>query len=140
MIVLCNYKDLKYKNKLGGIMGISKPVQEMSAENLFGICPYVTTQKLLAGKWSILVMHHLSEGTKRFNELHREMADLTQTTLTKQLRFLEEEGLVKRTVYPEVPPRVEYSLTPIGEQFKIVLDSLEVWGNQYIEYIKVKES
>ena len=68
------------------------------------------------------------------------MADLTQTTLTKQLRFLEEEGLVKRTVYPEVPPRVEYSLTPIGEQFKIVLDSLEVWGNQYIEYIKVKEA
>lgn len=97
-------------------------------------CPFITTQKLLNGKWSIVILHHLSTGTKRFNELHHEMEDVTQATLTKQLRYLEEHGLVSRKVYPEVPPRVEYSLTAIGEQFKTVLDSIETWGESYIDY------
>lgn len=102
-------------------------------ENLYK-CPYVTTQKLLNGKWSIVILHYLSTGTKRFNELHRQMEDVTQATLTKQLRYLEEQGLVKRQVYAQVPPKVEYSLTPIGEQFKTVLDSIETWGNAYIQF------
>jgi DNA-binding HxlR family transcriptional regulator len=103
--------------------------------SLFGICPYVTSQKLLTGKWSLLIMHHLSKEPLRFSELKRKLPDLTQATLTKQLRDLEENGLIIRTVYAQVPPKVEYTLSEIGHKFKPVLDSLEVWGNEYINYL-----
>ena len=73
--------------------------------NLFGVCPFVTAQKLLQGKWAILILHALSEGTKRFNDLEREI-HITHATLSSQLKYMEKEGLVHRTVYPEVPPRV----------------------------------
>lgn len=106
-------------------------------ENLYK-CPFITTQKLLNGKWSIVILHHLATGTKRFNELHRQMEDVTQATLTKQLRYLEDQGLINREIYPQVPPKVEYSLTPIGEQFKTVLDSIEAWGNAYIQFYHTK--
>ena len=93
---------------------------------LFGICPFVTAQKLLQGKWAILILHALNEGTKRF----------THATLSSQLKYMEKEGLVHRTVYPEVPPRVEYSLTAMGRRFAPVLDSIQVWGEEYIEFLK----
>ncbi|WP_303104486.1 helix-turn-helix domain-containing protein [uncultured Mitsuokella sp.] len=102
--------------------------------DLFGICPFVTSQKVLQGKWAILVLHELSEGTKRFNELERAIK-ITHASLSSQLKYLEREGIVSRTVYPEVPPRVEYSLTAIGRQFRPVLASIEAWGNSYIEYL-----
>ena len=105
--------------------------------NQFGMCPYVTAQQLLSGKWAILILHTLADGTKRFNQIQREI-DITQATLSNQLKALEAEGLVSRTVYPEVPPRVEYSLTDIGARFKPVLDSIEVWGREYIEFLKEK--
>lgn len=110
-------------------------------ENKFGMCPYVTAQQLLAGKWAILILQKLSQGTKRYNELQREI-DITQTTLANQLKTLEAEGLIHREAYAEVPLRVEYSLTEIGEQFKPVLNSIEQWGNQYkyIEYLKQEHS
>lgn len=101
---------------------------------LFGVCPFVTSQKVLQGKWAILVLHELSEGTKRFNELERAIK-ITHASLSAQLKYLEREGIVSRTVYPEVPPRVEYSLTAIGRQFRPVLASIETWGNSYIEYL-----
>lgn len=104
--------------------------------DLFGKCPYTTAQKIIAGKWAVLILHNLSEGTLRFGELQRMLPELTQATLTKQLRSLEEYGIVKRHVYPQVPPKVEYSLTEIGNEFKPVLDSLSVWGEKYIEYVK----
>ena len=104
-------------------------------EELFGKCPYVTAQKVLAGKWSLVVLHHLSGGTLRFSELQKRMPDLTQATLTKQLRSLEEFGMVLRKVYPEVPPKVEYSLSEVGRAFKTVLDSLEQWGRLYVDSI-----
>ncbi|HEX3022895.1 MAG TPA: helix-turn-helix domain-containing protein [Lachnospiraceae bacterium] len=107
-------------------------------KDLFGICPYITAQKLLSGKWTLLILHHLLEGTKRFNEIQRLLPDLTQATLTKQLRYLEEHGLVIRMVYPQVPPKVEYSLSEIGMKFHSVLDELKVWGEDYIEYLKQK--
>lgn len=107
-----------------------------TTSELYGICPFVTAQKVLSGKWSIVILSHLNGKTMRFNELHKHMQDLTQTTLTKQLRFLEDEGLIERKVYAQVPPKVEYSLTPIGKQFHIVLDSLEDWGNAYISFLK----
>lgn len=102
---------------------------------LFGKCPYVTAQKLLSGKWSILIIHYLSEGVLRFGELQRRMEGITQATLTKQLRILEERGLIHREVYPEVPPKVEYSLTDIGREFIPVLDQFEIWGEKYIENV-----
>ncbi|SCL88696.1 winged helix-turn-helix transcriptional regulator [Sporanaerobacter sp. PP17-6a] len=105
-------------------------------QDLFGICPYVTAQKLLTGKWTLLILHHLSEKTMRFNELKKVLPDLTQSTLTKQLRMMEKNGLIIRTVYNQIPPKVEYSLSPLGKHFKPVLDALEIWGEEYIEYLK----
>ena len=102
---------------------------------LFGICPFVTAQKLLQGKWAILILHALNEGTKRFNELERDI-QITHATLSSQLKYMEKEGLVHSTVYPEVPPRVEYSLTAMGRRFAPVLDSIQVWGEEYIEFLK----
>ena len=102
---------------------------------LFGICPFVTAQKLLQGKWAILILHALNEGTKRFNELERDI-QITHATLSSQLKYMEKEGLVHRTVYPEVPPRVGYSLTAMGRRFAPVLDSIQVWGEEYIEFLK----
>ena len=102
---------------------------------LFGVCPFVTAQKLLQGKWAILILHALNEGTKRFNDLERDI-QITHATLSSQLKYMEKEGLVHRTVYPEVPPRVEYSLTAMGRRFAPVLDSIQVWGEEYIEFLK----
>lgn len=102
---------------------------------LFGVCPYVTAQKLLQGKWAILILHALSEGTKRFNDLEREI-HITHATLSSQLKYMEKEGLVNRRVYPEVPPRVEYSLTDMGQRFAPVLQSIRLWGEEYIEFLK----
>lgn len=101
----------------------------------FGKCPYVTAQRLLEGKWSILIMHYLSEGPLRFGQLKAHMPEMTHSTLSGQLKRLEAEGLVTRTAYPEVPPRVEYELTDIGKQFDGVLDQIEIWGNKYIAYL-----
>ncbi|MPM67254.1 putative HTH-type transcriptional regulator YybR [bioreactor metagenome] len=104
--------------------------------SLFGKCPYFTAQKLLSGKWSILIMYNLNKGTLRFGELQRTMEGITQATLTKQLRMLEEFGLVNRYVYPEIPPKVEYSLTQLGKEFQPVLEQVRVWGDKYIKYLE----
>lgn len=109
-----------------------------SEKELFGICPYTTAQKVLSGKWSILILYHLGKKTMRFGELQRQLPDLTQSTLTKQLRALEEFGLIERRIYPQVPPKVEYSLSAIGIKFKRVLAELAIWGNEYIETLKEK--
>ena len=105
--------------------------QLVNIHDLVGRCPFATSQKLLAGKWSLLIMHELAEGPVRFRELER-----TQATLTRALRQMEDDGLVHREVYGTIPPKVEYSLTEVGAGFKTVLASLEQWGNQYIEYMK----
>lgn len=109
---------------------------EKTNKHLFGVCPFVTAQKLLTGKWTILILHFLSDRTMRFNELLRELPNLTQTTLTKQLRMMEENGLVIRTVYNQIPPKVEYSLSDLGRKFEPVLEELEKWGDEYIKYLK----
>jgi Predicted transcriptional regulators len=108
-------------------------------EDLFGTCPFVTAQKMLTGKWTLLILHHLSVKTMRFNELQRELPNLTQATLSKQLRMMGENGLIIRTVYNQIPPKVEYSLSELGKLFMPVLSSLELWGNQYITFLKSKE-
>lgn len=105
-------------------------------DDLFGRCPYVTSQKLLTGKWTLLIMHHLSLKSLRFNELHRALPHLTQATLTKQLRMMEENGLIIRTVFNQIPPRVEYTLSELGDHFSPVLEAIREWGNEYITYLQ----
>jgi DNA-binding HxlR family transcriptional regulator len=112
----------------------------INQQDLFGKCPYTTAQKVLFGKWSILIIYYLSEKTCRFSELQHKIPAITQATLTKQLRSLEEYDLIIRTVYPQVPPKVEYQLSEIGTEFIQVLEHLEIWGNKYIDFYKSKYS
>ncbi len=106
---------------------------------LYGKCPYVTSQKLLSGKWSIYIMHLLSEKPIRFNELLRLMpVEMTHTTLSRQLKLLEQEGLICRQEYNIIPPKVEYFLSPIGLKFFPVLSALKSWGDEYIEFMNQK--
>ncbi|MCW2246090.1 DNA-binding HxlR family transcriptional regulator [Azospirillum fermentarium] len=91
-------------------------------------CPVEATLDLIDGKWKGIILFHLLDGTLRFNELMRRLNAVTQRMLTKQLRELEEAGLILRTVYPQVPPKVEYSLTPEGESLRPVLMALYAWG------------
>ena len=108
----------------------------MAKKELFGLCPYVTSQKVLTGKWSIYILYLLSDGAIRFNELQRKMPEeMTHTTLSRQLKKLEKEGLIIRTEYAQIPPKVEYSLSDIGVKFKKVLNALGECGDEYIEYI-----
>lgn len=108
----------------------------MDDQNLFGTCPYFTAQKIFSGKWSILIIHNLNNGPLRHGELRRKLNNITQATLTKQLRSLEEFGLIRRHVYSEVPPKVEYSLTDLGKSFDPVLEQLKLWGENYIKYLE----
>lgn len=94
-------------------------------------CPVETTLKLIGNKWEVLVLRDLMPGTKRFGELKQSIGGVSQKVLTAKLREMEASGLVERHVYAEVPPRVEYSLTPLGRSLKPVLDSLEQWGTEY---------
>lgn len=116
-------------------IGVFMKKERCERENQFGMCPFVTAQRLLSGKWAILILQKLSEGPQRFNQLQKQI-DITQATLSNQLKSLEADGLIHREVFAEVPPRVEYTLTEIGQQFKPVLDSIETWGYQYIEYLR----
>ncbi len=103
---------------------------------LFGKCPYVTMQKLLSGKWTMYIMFLLSEGELRFNELQRSIPEkLTHTTLSRQLKKLEEKNLIIRKEYHQVPPKVEYSLSEVGREFIPVLKALHIFGENYIEHL-----
>ena len=108
-------------------------------KDLFGICPFTTAQRLIQGKWAILILHHLSDGTVRFNELLRKMPKMTHATLSSQLKQLESEGLVVRTEYPQIPPKVEYSLSELGRKFSPVLESIRIWGMEYIDYMHAQQ-
>ena len=93
-------------------------------------CPVETTLTLISDKWKVLILRDLMPGTKRFGELKRSVGKVSQKVLTAQLRQMEESGLLTRTVYPEVPPRVEYTLTERGHSLMRVLDQLCTWGNE----------
>ena len=94
-------------------------------------CPVETTLTLISSKWKVLIVRDLLVGTKRFGELQRSVGNVSQKVLTAQLREMEEDGLVDRKVYPEVPPRVEYSLTELGRSLEPVLSALWNWGETY---------
>ena len=94
-------------------------------------CPVETTLSLIGDKWKVLILRDLITGTKRFGELKKSIGTVSQKVLTAQLRNMEENGLVHREVYAEVPPRVEYSLTELGQSLKPILDALQNWGEEY---------
>ena len=91
-------------------------------------CPVETTLTLISDKWKVLILRDLMPGTKRFGELKKSIGTVTQKVLTAQLRQMEASGLLTRTVYAEVPPRVEYTLTDLGRSLRPVLDAMEAWG------------
>ena len=93
-------------------------------------CPVETTLTLISSKWKVLIVRDLLAGTKRFGELQRSVGNVSQKVLTAQLREMEEDGLVDRKVYPEVPPRVEYSLTELGRSLEPVLSAMWNWGEE----------
>lgn len=94
-------------------------------------CPVETTLTMISDKWKVLILRDLLTGTKRFGELKKSLTGVSQKVLTSQLREMEENGLVERNAYPEVPPRVEYSLTPLGRSLQPIMDAMRVWGEQY---------
>jgi DNA-binding HxlR family transcriptional regulator len=94
-------------------------------------CPVEVTLRVIEGRWKVLVLHHLLAGTKRFNNLHRLLVGVSPRTLAKQLRELERDGIVRRKVFPEIPPRVEYSLTELGKSLKSVLYAMHDWGEAF---------
>lgn len=94
-------------------------------------CPVETTLTLISDKWKVLILRDLLLGTKRFGELKKSVGGVSQKVLTAQLRQMENSGLLTRTVYPEVPPRVEYTLTELGYSLKPVLDAMWDWGQEY---------
>jgi DNA-binding HxlR family transcriptional regulator len=96
-------------------------------------CPVEATLDLIDGKWKGVILYHLQDGPVRFNALRRGLPGITQRMLTKQLRELEQGGLILRQVYAEVPPRVEYRLSPLGETMQPVIETLKTWGETYLK-------
>lgn len=94
-------------------------------------CPVETTLLLISDKWVVLILRDLRTGTKRFGELMKSVTGVSQKVLTEKLRRMEENELITRTVYPEIPPRVEYSLTELGESLAPILDAMDAWGCGY---------
>lgn len=102
-----------------------------AAAKVLPACPVETTLTLISDKWKVLILRDLLPGTKRFGELKKSIGNVSQKVLTSQLRQMEESGLIIRTVYAEVPPRVEYTLTDTGYSLKPVLDVMRHWGESY---------
>ena len=94
-------------------------------------CPVETTLMLISNRWNVLILRDLMEGTKRFGELKKSLGDISQKVLTANLRAMEENGLLIRTVYAQVPPKVEYTLTDTGYSLKPVVDAMVQWGTKY---------
>ncbi|WP_423215653.1 winged helix-turn-helix transcriptional regulator [Streptococcus equinus] len=102
-------------------------------------CPVETTLTLVSNKWVVLILRDLFTGTKRFGELKKSLAPISQKVLTQQLRAMESNGVVHREVYAEVPPRVEYSLTDLGLSLKPIVMSMHDWGNWYKKRVELEK-
>lgn len=98
-------------------------------------CPVATTVQLIGSKWKLLIMRNLLARPWRFNELKKDLEGISQKVLTDSLRSMEADGIITRTVYPEVPPRVEYALSDLGESMRPIIQSMEAWGKAYKENI-----
>ena len=113
--IKCNIKD--------GIIMLTK--EELPA------CPVATTVQLIGSKWKLLIIRNLRARPWRFNELRKDLEGISQKVLTDSLREMEADGIVTRTIYPEVPPHVEYALSPLGETLGPILDAMAKWGTDY---------
>lgn len=102
-------------------------------------CAVEATADILGGKWKAVVLYYLFQGPKRFNELRRLLPEVTQRMLTRQLRELEQDGIVHREIFKEVPPRVEYSLTEFGTSLGPIIVQMLNWGEQYMEQIQARK-
>ncbi len=111
-------------------MEAEKEIQETPVKDL-PACPVETTLTLISNKWKVLILRDLMPGAKRFGELKKSIGNVSQKVLTAQLREMEESGLLTRTVFAEVPPHVEYSLTDLGYSLKPILDAMWDWGENY---------
>ncbi|MGG3282369.1 winged helix-turn-helix transcriptional regulator [Paenibacillus solani] len=118
-------------------MSINKITNPNLPENK---CTVSYTQRLIAGRWKLVIMWHLSKETRRFNELQKLIPGVSKGILTRQLREMEEDGLVHREVYKEVPPKVEYSLTKEGREFLPILTSMGKWGEKHREILEKKKN
>lgn len=96
-------------------------------------CPVERTLEVIGGRWKVLILRELFPGVKRFGQLHRALNGITQKMLTQQLREMEADGVVYREVYLQVPPKVEYSLTPLGESLKPIIDAMHQWGVKHLD-------
>lgn len=95
-----------------------------------GCCPVEKAIKIIGGKWTILILRDLFTGTKRFGELRKSLIGVSPKTLSGRLRYLEKEGIVARKIFPEVPPKVEYTLTKRGKSLGVIIESMRVWGEK----------
>jgi len=98
-------------------------------------CPVAITQDVIRGKWKLVILYLLKEGVMRFSELQRALPSVRQGYLTQQLRELEQDGMIHREVYKVIPPKVEYSLADMGVRFLKVMEVMQEWGMEYIEYL-----
>ena len=103
-------------------------------------CPVATTVRLIGSKWKLLIIRNLLQRPWRFNELKKNLEGISQKVLTDSLRSMEADGIVTRTVYPEVPPRVEYALSELGESMRPVMDAMEKWGINYKNQLQTKSN
>ncbi len=103
-------------------------------------CPVEGTLRIIGGRWKLLILKELFQETKRFGELHRSLNGITQKMLTQQLRELEKDGIIIRKVYPQIPPKVEYSVTQTGLSLKPILDLMHQWGSRHLVSSVVKKS
>jgi DNA-binding HxlR family transcriptional regulator len=94
-------------------------------------CPVARTVNVIGGKWTLLILRDLFDGTKRFGELRASLIGISPKTLTEKLRALEQDGIIERKIYPEVPPRVEYSLTKRGQTLETIIEAMREWGTQW---------
>ena len=106
-------------------------MEDQTAKKELPACPVETTLMLIGNKWKVLILRDLLPGTKRFGELKKSIGNVSQKVLTAQLRDMESNGLINRKIYPEVPPRVEYSLTELGQSLKPILDAMWNWGEEF---------
>ncbi|OWK24713.1 HxlR family transcriptional regulator [Rhizobium yanglingense] len=100
---------------------------------VYGNCPVEAALDIIGGKWKAILLFHILDGTKRFNELGRLLPGLTQRMLTTQLRELEADGVITRTIYPQVPPKVEYSITSFGRTLEPLLRELATWSETHVK-------
>lgn len=104
-------------------------------------CPVATTVQLIGNKWKLLIIRNLRmEDKQRFNQLLKTIPGISQKVLTENLRAMEADGLVTRTVYPEVPPRVEYALSELGNSMRPIMDAMEVWGRAYQQLVNAEDA